>query len=60
MELTVEARVGAWKSFLIAIITVDVEPTEAVHTLKLSEAVERNLAGTSNELQQLGALFLVI
>lgn len=44
---------------LIAIIAVDIEATEAVHALKFLEAVERHLAGTGDELQQLGLLFLI-
>ena len=59
-KLTVEACVRARKSILVAIVTVDVEPTEAIHTLKLPEAVERYLASSGNELQQLGTLFLVV
>ncbi len=49
----------AWKSILVAIITVDIELTEAVHALKLLEAVERYFASSCDELQQLGTLFLV-
>ncbi len=58
--LTVEAGMRARKSILVAIITMDVEPTEAIHALKLLEAVERYLAGSGNKLQQLGTLLLVV
>lgn len=57
--LTVEARVRAWKSLLVAIITMNVESAEAVHTLQFFESVERHLAGSSHELEQLGLFFLV-
>ena len=60
MRLTIKARVRAWKSILVAIITMDVESTEAVHALKLLEAIERYFTGSSNELQQFGTLFLVV
>lgn len=49
----------ARKAILIAIVPMDIEAAEAVHALKLLEAIERNLAGTGNELQQLSLLFLV-
>ena len=58
-KLTVKARVRAWKPILAAVITVDVESTEAIHTLQLPEAVQRYLASSGNELQQLGTLLLV-
>ena len=38
---------------------MNVEFGEPIHTLKLLEAVERDLGGTGNELQELGLLFLV-
>lgn len=59
-ELTVEARVRTWKSILVAVITVDVESTEAVHAFQLLESVQGDLASSGDELQQLGTLFLVI
>lgn len=49
----------ARQSLLAAVVSVDVEPAEAVHALELLETVERHLAGSGHELQQLGALFLV-
>ena len=49
----------ARQTVLAAIITMDVELGKAVHTLKLLEAVEWDLGGTGDELQQLGLLFLV-
>lgn len=44
---------------LVAVVAVNGEPGEAIHAFELLEAIEWNLAGTSNELQQLGLLFLV-
>lgn len=58
-KLTVEACVRAWKSVLRSVVSVDVESAEAVHTFKLLESVERDLASSRDELQQLGLLFLV-
>lgn len=59
-KLTVEACVRTRKSILVAIITVDVESTEAVHALKFLETIERHFASPCDELQQLGTLFLVV
>ena len=59
-ELTVEACVRARKSVLVAIVTVDVESTEAIHSLKFLKAIERYLASSGDELQQLGTFFLVV
>ena len=59
-ELTVKASMRTWKSVLVAVVTVDVEPTEPIHALEFLEAVERYLACSGNELQQLGTLFLVV
>jgi len=56
----VEAGVRRWKPILVAVITVDIESTEAIHALQLLEAVERHLAGSSDELQQFGTLLLVV
>lgn len=50
----------AWKSILVAVITVDIESTEAIHAFEFLEAVQRYLTGASNKLQQLGTLFLVV
>jgi hypothetical protein len=52
--------VRAWKPILVAVITVNIEPTEAIHALKFLESVERYLAGSGDELQQLGTLFFII
>ena len=49
----------ARQTVLATIITMNVEFGEPIHTLKLLEAVERDLGGTGNELQELGLLFLV-
>lgn len=50
----------AGKSILVAIIAVDIEPTEAIHALKFLKAIERYLASSGDELQQLGTFFLVV
>ena len=57
--LTVETSMRTRKPILIAVITMDVEPTEAVHSFKLAKAIERYLASSSDELKELGTLFLV-
>lgn len=49
----------AGQSVLAAIVTVNVESVDAVHTLKLLEAVQRHFACARDELQQLGQLLLV-
>ena len=49
-QLTVEACMRTWKSLLVAIIAMDVESTKAVHTLELSESVERYFASSCDEL----------
>jgi hypothetical protein len=51
--------VTARQTILAAIITVNVELGKAVHTLKLFEAVEWDLGGSGDELQELGLFFLV-
>lgn len=38
---------------------MDIELAESVHTLEFLEPVERNLARTTDELQELGAFFLI-
>lgn len=58
-RLTVETRVRAWKTILVAVVAMDVESADTVHTLKFLEAIERHFTGASDELQQLGTLFLV-
>lgn len=58
-RLTVEASVRAGQAVLVAIVTMDVEATEAVHAFKLTEAVQRHFACARNELQELRSLFLV-
>lgn len=58
-RLTIEASVRAWQPILIAIITMNVESAEPIHTLELTEAVERYLTGTCDELQKLSSLFFI-
>lgn len=48
--LTIEASMRARQSVLVAVITMDIESTKTIHSLKLAEAVKRHLAGTRNEL----------
>lgn len=57
-RLTIEAGMRGRKSVLAAKVLMNAEVCEAVHAFKLLEAVERDLSSTSNELQELGALFL--
>ena len=38
-QLTIETSMGGWKSILATIIAVNVESTEAIHTLELLEAI---------------------
>lgn len=49
----------AWKPILVAIVTMNVESTKAIHALKLLESVERDFAGAGDKLEQLSSLFLV-
>ena len=58
-KLTVETGMRARKAILVAIVAMDVELAHTVHTLKLLEAIEGNLTGSSNELQKLRTLLLV-
>lgn len=57
--LTVKAGVRAGQSLLVAIITVNVESVDAIHSLELFKAVERYFTCARDELQQLGQLLLV-
>jgi hypothetical protein len=59
VKLTVETCVRAREAILVAIIAVDIEFADTVHTLQLLEAVERDLASTRDKLEQLGAFFLI-
>ena len=49
----------ARQPILATIVAVDIEPAEAIHAFKFLESVERNFAGASDELKELGSLFLV-
>ena len=49
--LTIEAGMRTRQSVLVAVVSMDVEPTEAVHTFELLESVEWDLTRTRNELQ---------
>jgi hypothetical protein len=49
----------AWETILVAVITVDVETANSVHTLEFLKSIERHLTSTRNELQKLGAFFLI-
>lgn len=59
VKLTVETCVCARKAILIAIVAVDVELADTVHTLQLLEAVKRNLASTRDKLEQLSTFLLI-
>lgn len=50
---------AAGQTILAAVVAMNVEFGEAIHALKLLEAVQRNLASTGNKLEKLGLLFLV-
>ena len=41
---------GGWESILATIVTVNVETTEAIHTLELFEAVKGNFTCTGDKL----------
>lgn len=49
----------ARQTVFVAVIAMDVEAVDAIHALKFLEAIERYLAGSGNELKQLGTLLLV-
>ncbi len=49
----------AWQPVFVAVISVDIEPTKPIHTLQLPETVERDLAGTGDELKKFGPFFFV-
>jgi hypothetical protein len=49
----------AWQTIFVAIVSMDIESAESIHTLELAEAIERYFGGTSDELKQLSSLFLV-
>lgn len=56
---TVKAGVRGREAILVAIIAMDVESADSIHTLQLLEPVQRHLAGSGDELEQLGAFFFV-
>lgn len=56
---TIEASVRAWKTIFAAIVAMDIKSAEAVHTLQLLESIERNFAGSSDELKKLSTLLFV-
>ena len=47
----VEASVACGQFVLAGVVTVNVELGKAIHAFQLLEAVERDLAGTGDELQ---------
>lgn len=59
MGLTIEASMRTWQPVFVAVVSMDVEPTEPIHTLEFPETVERDLAGTGDELKKLGPFFFV-
>ena len=59
MKLTVETGMRCWQSILVAIVPVNVESADAVHSLKFLEAVEWDFARAGDKLKQLRPLFFV-
>lgn len=59
IALTVKTRMGTRQSVLIPIVSMNVEFAEAIHALKLFEAIEGNFTSTRNELEEFGPFFLV-
>ena len=59
MKLTVKASMTTRQTILATIIAMDIEFAEPVHALEFLETIQWHLASTSNELQQLGLLFLL-
>ena len=59
MRLTIEASMRTWQPVFVAVISMDIEPTEPIHTLELSKTIKRDLAGTGDELKKLGPFFFV-
>ena len=55
----VEASVARLQFVLAGVVAVDVELGKAIHALQLLEPIEWDLAGTGDELQQLGALLFI-
>jgi hypothetical protein len=55
----VEASMAGGQLVLARIVAVDIELGETIHAFQLLETVERDFTGTSDELQQFGALFFV-
>ena len=58
-QLTIEASMRTRQPILVAIIAMDVEPTESIHTLELTETIEWYFTGSRNELKKFGTLFFV-
>lgn len=48
-----------WQAFLVAIVPVNIESTEPIHTFQFLEAIKWNFTGTGHELQQFRTLFFV-
>ena len=59
IRLTIEASMRTWQPVFVAVVSMDIEPTESIHTLEFSETVKRDLAGTGDELKKLGPFFFV-
>ena len=49
--LTIEASVRRWQPILVTIVSMNIETTDTVHALEFLKAVERDFAGTSDELK---------
>lgn len=50
---------GTGKPLFVAIIPMDVELAESIHTLEFFEPIERNFAGTTDELEKFGAFLFI-
>lgn len=57
--LTVKASMRTRQPVLVAIVPVNIELAETIHSLQLLEAVQRHFARARDKLQQLRALLLV-
>ena len=57
--LTIKASMRTRQSVLVAVVSMDVEPAEAVHAFEFLETVERNLTSTCDKLQEFGSFFLI-
>lgn len=50
---------GGWETVFVARVAVNVEAVDTVHAFQFFEAVQRNLTGTCDKLQQFGKFFFI-